>query len=62
MKIMTPKEWEAEAVDFFSAHLSKLPKIGLLQYAIDAQNFIMKTMSQMELRPKRSLAKKGKNA
>lgn len=66
MKIMTSKEWEAEAVDFMPVELEKWFAKDILQYAIAAQAFIFKTMSEMEVRPKRSLvrklAKEGKSA
>lgn len=57
-KIMKPREWEAEAVDFFCVELKKLTKAELLKYAQEACNFIGKTMGGMELRPKRSLIRK----
>lgn len=56
--ITKPREWEAEAVDFFCVELKYLSKAMLLDYAQDACNFILKTMGTMELRPKRSFVKK----
>jgi len=58
MKIMTPQEWEAEAVDFMPVELDKMVAADVLKFATEAQTFIFKTMTQMELRPKRSLIKK----
>lgn len=51
---MTPGEWEAEAVDYVPVEVKKLSKKDLLQFALDARQFIMRTMNQMELRPRRS--------
>jgi hypothetical protein len=62
-KIMTAIEWEAEAVDFMPAELDKMLAADVLQYAQEAQDFILRTMLQMELRPSRSFIrrlKKGK--
>lgn len=62
-KVMTAIEWEAEAVDFMPAELNKMSAADVLKYALEAQDFIFKTMDQMELRPSRSFIrrlKKGK--
>lgn len=58
IEITKPREWEAEAVDFFCVELEKLPRRDLLKYAEEARSFISKTMYRMELRPKRSLIRK----
>jgi hypothetical protein len=52
--IMGPRDWEAEAVDFFTVQLDKATKKELLRYSKEAMTFISKTMAMMELRPKRS--------
>lgn len=57
-KIMTPAEWEAEAVDFMPWELDKMFAKDVLAYAMEAQSFIHRTMSQMEVRPKRSLVRR----
>ena len=54
VKIMTAAEWEGEAVDFMPVELDKIFAADVLQYAQEAQDFIFKTMTQMELRPSRS--------
>lgn len=53
-KIMTPQEWEGEAVDFMPVELDKMFSKDVLAYALEAQTFIFKTMTQMEVRPRRS--------
>jgi hypothetical protein len=57
-KVMTPAEWEAEAVDFMPVELEKWYAPEILNYALQAQDFIFRTMTQMELRPKRSFARR----
>lgn len=56
--ITKPREWEAEAVDFFCVELPKISKAELLKYAQEACDFIAKTMHTMELRPRRSFIKR----
>jgi len=51
---MNSRTWEAEAVDYAPVEIEKLSRKDLLQFAVDARQFIMRTMTQMELRPKRS--------
>lgn len=57
-KIMTPLEWEAEAVDFMPVELDKMFHVDILAYAEAAQTFILKTMQQMEVRPRRSFIRR----
>jgi len=51
---MTAQEWEATAVDFLPVEIKKFSKKDLLRFAEDARTFILVTMGQMELRPRRS--------
>lgn len=58
VKVMTAIEWEAEAVDFMPAELDKMFAADVLKFAKEAQDFIFKTMDQMELRPSRSFIRR----
>lgn len=55
---MSPEQWEAEAVDYIPVEVGKLSKKDLLTFAEDARAFILRTMGQMELRPKRSFIRR----
>lgn len=57
-KVMTATEWEAEAVDFMPVELDKMFAADVLLYAQQAQDFIFRTMMQMELRPSRSFIRR----
>lgn len=64
--IWKPQDWEAEAVDFFCVDFcgdyARIPKKDFLKFALEAQEFISKTLWLMELRPKRSLVRRQKRA
>lgn len=51
---MSPERWESEAVDYVPVEVAKLSKKDLLAFAVDARSFILRTMGQMEVRPRRS--------
>lgn len=58
VKVQTPAEWEAEAVDFIPVELDKMFAADVLKYAQEAQDFIFRTMGQMEVRPRRSFLRR----
>lgn len=58
VELLTPQAWEGEAVDFIPVETHRLSKSELQKYAKEAQTFIFKTMTQMEVRPRRSFVRR----